>query len=137
MASIDDFRLRYAQFAATDDATVNALLGDAAAELVQQVWGSLWQRAVYALAAHMLEASAAATNAADLGAPGTSLAGAITSLKTGDLAMGFGAAAGQGSNNKGGLADEPYKGTVGGREYLRLRGRLRLAPRVTGLRGGC
>lgn len=128
MTTLDLFRIYYPQFATTADATVNVYIGDVAAELVSSRWRTLYQRAICALVAHLLEMQARGASSAGAGG-GAAPGGAITSVKTGDLAVGYGSTADV-IANKGGMYDALYADTIGGREYLRLRGRLYNGPLV-------
>jgi hypothetical protein len=126
--TLELFRVYYPAFAAVSDGDVSIYIGDVAAELVPARWRQLYQRAICALVAHLLEMRARSASAAGSGgssAPG----GALTSLKTGDLAVGYGSTSDI-IANKGGIYDALYSDTVGGREYLRLRGRLYGGPVV-------
>ena len=126
--TLDIVRLYWPAYAAVPDATINALVADAAAEIGTSAsqWGVLYGRALAALVAHALEIRARSANAANGGdGSGATTLSAPTSLKTGDLAVGYGDTAGTiGKLPGAGLSDAIYATTPGGMEYLRLRGRL-------------
>jgi hypothetical protein len=121
-------RLYWPAYAAVPDATINALVADAADEIGTSAsqWGVLYGRALAALVAHALEIRARSANAAN-GADGSgaTVVSSPTSLKTGDLAVGYGDLSGTIAKlPAAGLSDAIYATTPGGMEYLRLRGRL-------------
>lgn len=121
-------RLYWPAYAGVSDSVINNLVAYAADEigLSASQWGVLYGRALAALVAHALEIRARSAAAADGGAgTGSTALTAATSLKTGDLAVGYGdGAALVGNSPSAGLGDRVYASTAGGQEYLRLRGRL-------------
>lgn len=128
MGTLDTVRLYWPAYAAVPDAAINALVADAADEIGSSAsqWGVLYGRALAALVAHALEIRARSANAAN-GADGSgaTATSSPTSLKTGDLAVGYGDAGGTIAKlPAAGLSDAIYATTPGGMEYLRLRGRL-------------
>lgn len=128
MSTLDTVRLYWPAYAATPDATINALIADAADEIgfAASQWGALYGRALAALVAHALEIIARSAAAAGSGGgSGSTSLGSPTSLKTGDLSVGYGDTAGEIAKlPAAGLSDAIYATTPGGMEYLRLRGRL-------------
>lgn len=128
MSTLAIVRLHWPAYAAVPDATINALVADAADEIgtAASQWGVLYGRALAALVAHALEIRARSANAANGGdGSGSTALGAATSLKTGDLAVGYADTSGTIAKlPAAGLSDAIYATTPGGMEYLRLRGRL-------------
>jgi hypothetical protein len=121
-------RTYWPAYAGVSDDVVNAIIVDVADELGPSAaqWGVLYGRALAALTAHLLEIRARSAAAADGddGSGATAIT-APTSLRTGDLAVGYGdGAATVGNKSAAGLSDAVYASTPGGQEYLRLRGRL-------------
>lgn len=119
-ASSDKLRTLYPEFADATvypDATVDEFIGYAAAELDAIVWGSFFERGALALAAYLLKVAKDSTAAAGGGALPT---GSVTSVKTGDLQVGYGSLAGvitgTGSPGDAALLTNKY-----GAEYIRLR----------------
>ena len=49
-----DFKIRYPEFDSVDDVTVDRFIADAEQELAEACWGDLYERGVFALAAHFL-----------------------------------------------------------------------------------
>lgn len=128
MSTLSLVRLYWPAYDGVSDDVVNAMIANAAAEigLSASEWGVLYGRAIAALTAHALEIRARSAAAADGGAgTGSTALTTATSLKTGDLAIGYGDAARLvGDSASAGLGDRVYASTPGGQEYLRLRGRL-------------
>lgn len=119
-----DFKARYPWAAELPDETVQMYLDDAAQDLGPEgCWGLGWQRAVMALAAHMM--TLAGLNPAQQGV--TAAAGGLTSVKSGTLSLTIADWASSGG----------YDSTVYGRELLTLGRRYRGAgPMVVGGAGG-
>lgn len=117
-ASSDKLRTLYPEFADATvypDATVDEFIGYAAAELDAIVWGSFFERGALALAAYLLKV---AKDSAAAGSGGALPTGSVTSVKTGDLSLGFSSlpVPSGGSGGDAALMSNKY-----GAEYIRLR----------------
>ena len=79
-----EFKARYTWAASIADATVQAYLGEAAADLgPESCWGTAWKRAVMLLAAHRMT-----TEGLNPGAQGVTLAaGGMQSVRSGSLSL--------------------------------------------------
>lgn len=95
------YRALVTAHASVPDATVEAWLASAVAELNPTEWGTLYTDAVVWLAAHLYETQSVAT------------AGPVSSRKTGALAETYAVS-----------TTSPYASTAYGLHYLRLQGRL-------------
>lgn len=114
-------RTLYPEFADTSaypDATVTIFIDAAASELDVEVWGELFARGALALAAHMMalakRSSGAAASTESL--PG----GAVTSMRTGDEAISFGAVGAATASP----SEVSLRTTAYGLEYLRLEAKV-------------
>lgn len=108
---VEDFLARYPEFEAVDKGRLTLAIDDAALEVSAPVWGKLYQKGVFALAAHLLYAGGAISDDKKPGEP----AQAATSMSAGGLSIGMAdPGAGFGTDNQG-LAMSSY-----GQEYLRL-----------------
>jgi hypothetical protein len=119
-ASSDNLRTLYPEFADAvvyPDADVDEFIGWAAAEMDATVWGSFFERGALALAAYLLKL---AKDSAGAASGGIIAVGSVTSVKTGDLSLGFGSLAGVltgvSSPSDAALMTNRY-----GVEYIRLR----------------
>ena len=108
MAVLADFRARYPEFDTTTDERVQVFLDDAALEMSESVWNTLYDRGQLALTAHLLTLS----NKTATGATGPS--SAVTGRSVGDVSVSFGTAAVKDKQ------DEYLSSTSYGQEYLRL-----------------
>lgn len=130
MSTLALVRTYWPAYAGVDDAVVNAIIADVADEIGASAsqWGVLYGRAVAALTAHLLELRArSAAAAGGSGSPGSggTATSAPTSVRTGDLAVGYGDTSSTiAGMDAAGMTDAIYATTPGGLEYLRLRGRL-------------
>ncbi len=131
-ASLTKFRLYYPEFAGVSDDDVSTVIEDCSAEFIPATWGTLYLRGLLALSAHVLAMRARSASAAGAGGAGTGSApvGGVASLKTGDLSVSFGGGSAMASGGGMASGDAIYTQTPYGLEYLRLRGRLGLAPLV-------
>ena len=109
--SAANFKLRYTEFDSVDDARVEIFLDDAALEISESIWGTLYSRGVYALTAHLLT-----LNDKSAAGGGSSTVGPVTSRAVGDVSVSFGLAAVKSKS------DEYLGSTLYGSEYLRLKG---------------
>jgi hypothetical protein len=117
-----EFKARYVWAASVADATVQAYLDEAAADLgPESCWGAAWPRAVMLLAAHRMT-----TEGLNPGAQGASLAaGGMQSVRSGTLSLTVADWASSGG----------YGSTQYGQELLALGKRYRgVGPMVV---GGC
>ncbi|MGC8710961.1 MAG: DUF4054 domain-containing protein [Leptodesmis sp.] len=115
---------RYAEFSSDfSDETIAAILAEAADDLPSDVWLNLKDRATKLLACHRLTTK---RNAAE-GGLGVAIAGNLTSLSVsqGNESVSFSGGTGDRDSDPEGLMD-----TVCGREFLKLRSRIR--GRLTG-----
>lgn len=123
-------RAKYPAYDGVADATVEVLIDLASLEIAgaATTWRELYPQAVAALTAHELEMrarSAAGRGDPSGGGSGASILGPTTSIKTDKLSVSYGdGAALVGSDQYMGPSDKIYASTIGGQEYLRLRGRL-------------
>jgi hypothetical protein len=102
------------QFASLDSSVITGTIELVALELDAASWGTLYQRGVALLAAHVLELAERGRAAG----AGGSASGPIVGRKAGDLQVNYGAALGVLS------ADATYATTPFGLEFLRLRQQL-------------
>lgn len=122
-----DFRIRYPEFTALSDPTIQAALDDADEEINVDVWGVRGIKGESALAAHLLVTRGALN---DPGATGMQGAGPINSMRVGDVTLSY-AISGIGGNavNKG--EDLSLMSTKYGLEYMRLLKSLACGGSVT------
>lgn len=106
--------------------TMDAAINAAMLQLAAPVWAELFEAGVANLAAHILTLRAKAVLLADAE---IAAAGPVASVKTGDLAVTFGAVgAATASGGEASLRTTSY-----GLEYLRLRSMLAAQPFVIGV----
>lgn len=132
MSSLAKFRIRYGEFAAVSDALVSECLADAASELSAERWGNRYLSAACALAAHWLQLSAQAKEAAagsEFG-PTVIASGTLASTSTDRLSESYAQLNSAVAARALGLGDAVLAQTPYGQEYLRLRGRLTTSPRA-------
>ena len=114
-----------AQFDTLPTPTLDAAINIAQRQVTASTWAELFEDGVANLTAHILTLAARSKEAADAG---IFAAGAMTSIKTADLAVGFGATGAATAK-----ADEAaLRTTTYGLEYLRLRSMLPFQPLVFG-----
>jgi hypothetical protein len=114
--STEGFLNRYPEFSGTDQDRIGAMLDDATSEIGKRVWGSLYERGVYALAAHFLYSGGMASqdeNAESAGIPLRSVAG----QSAGGLSESFTTASSSSTEDDASLFDTSRYG----QEYVRLR----------------
>ena len=107
------FKSRYAEFSAVSDATVQIYLDDAGLELDEGRWGSLYDRGIYALAAHFISL---AQRAALGGSTGAGASGPLASKSIGDVSLSYAWTSGAGQTRN----QDYYLATIYGQDYLRL-----------------
>ena len=105
----DDFRTRYPEFAALDDATIQRYLDDAARSVDQTWLAGDYQNAIMSLAAHYYSTGSAATQ----GGGSDPASGYITSEHIGQVSISY--AVPGGVSNMTWLTSTPY-----GQSYARL-----------------
>lgn len=111
-----DFKVRYPEFDSIADDRINVFLGDAQLEVDENIWDTLYERGVFALAAHMLalgEKSSGGTSGS---------VGALNKRRIGDVELGFTVYTPDSSS------EAYYNGTIYGQDYYRLL--LRVGPSV-------
>ena len=109
-----DFKIRYPEFDSIADARVQTFLDEAILEVGEGAWGTLYEKGVFLLAAHML----AIDQLNQSSGGGGSVVGELTSRKIGDVTVTL--ASSQSSNDD----DKWYTRTTYGAEYLRLKKRM-------------
>lgn len=109
---MDGFLARYPEFSKVPQTQITTAIQDAQLEVSKKVWGNLYDRAIYALAAHILYFRGALSNGGDINDIGKP----VTSESVGSVSVGYGDITSSFDADSNGLALSPY-----GREYLRLR----------------
>jgi len=107
------FRIVAKEFASTSDSDVEDMVGIVAGWIAPSVFGTRATEAVARLAAHELTMSARA-EAVSVGSAGV---GPVSSVRTGDLAVAFGAS----SFGSTSTEDDYFKATRHGIAYLQIR----------------
>ena len=102
--SASGFLIRYPEFSATLEATIEARLADALLEMRADIWGVLYERGAYALTAHILT----------LDTLSSSDTGAVSVRTVGDVSISYGAYLSLNPN------DYSFNDSKYGREYRRL-----------------
>lgn len=110
-----DFKARYSEFDSVADARVQTFLDEAVLEVGQVPWGTLYEKGVFLLTAHMLVIDARNQAGANPGVPSP---GQLASRKVGDVSVTF---ATQTTSPDG--SDEWYLSSSYGFDYLRLKKR--------------
>lgn len=114
MSSLARYRECFAEHASVSDDAINTALGKAAERMAPEQWGKLFEQGALYLAAHLVELS---LRAQAFSGSGTSGAGAVTSVREGDLSVSFGSAINAfASTGDAGYATTPY-----GIEYVNLK----------------
>lgn len=108
LTSREKLRIIAPEQADTGDAVVDFHLSIAASRVGAGAFGDLYEQGVLYLAAHLLTLR-------DRGMGGTAAGGALASVKTGDLSVGFAGVMGSGGG------DESLHTTTYGREFLAIR----------------
>jgi hypothetical protein len=109
-----DFKIRYPEFSEVDDSRVQFMLDDAALEVSETRWDTLYEKGSMALAAHLLSISQSNSEDDDSGGE----EGNLTSKSIGDVSYSFAKATSESSS------DDWYLSTSYGAEYLRLKKRV-------------
>lgn len=109
-----DFKIRYPEFDSVLDARVQFMLDDAALEVSEARWGTLNEKGVMLLAAHLLSIDQD-NNDSDDDSGGE---GNLASKSIGDVSYSFSKATSESSS------DDWYLSTSYGSEYLRLKKRV-------------
>jgi len=103
-----EFKLKYPQFAAVDDARVQLFLDDSALLLSEECWGDLYNKGIELLTAHELTL-ASVTDGAAISA---GISSNTTQKKAGDVSVGKDASLIAAEN------ENPYLRTTYGQSYL-------------------
>lgn len=109
------FKVRYPAFEAVADATIDAVLEEATAEVGETWIERTRSPAIMALTAHLLAAQGIGTGAS-AGGGGVAVSGAIKRRKVGDVEVEFAGVTSGGSGGSGALAQ--YRTTLYGQMYL-------------------
>lgn len=121
-------KMQYAAFDTLADDVIDFFIDKASVEIgrAASIWGNFYPYAVAALAAHFLEIRARSLAAAsDDGTTGAgAVDGAPLSVSTDRLSISYANTAASVAGKSGSQADAIYAATAGGKEYLRLRGRI-------------
>jgi hypothetical protein len=123
-ASLDLYRLIILApgHVALADATIEQFLTLSAQQHAPVAWGNVFTQAMVWHAAHTIDVIVSSAGGAASLSPGGSASGTVSSLKTGDEAVGFGAAStGSGPASSISAADAQYLRTPYGQRYLQLR----------------
>lgn len=110
-----DFKARYPEFLAIDDSRVQFYLDDALLEVGEQAWGSMYEKGVFLLAAHLLQLE---LDRIEDDSSGSVTMNRVTSKKVGDVQVSFARATADSTE------DDWYLLTSYGVEYLRLKKRF-------------
>ena len=114
--STDGFLIRYPEFSGADPDRIRIMLDDAASEIGKRAWGDLYERGVYALAAHFLFSYGMTEDDENSGVAGQPL-GSVASQSAGGLAESFTTASSSATEDDASLFDTSRYG----QEYVRLR----------------
>lgn len=114
--STDGFLIRYPEFSGTEPDRIQVMLDDATSEIGGRAWGNLYERGVYALAAHFLFLSGMTAQNGGSGAAGIPLR-SVASQSADGLAESFTTASSSSTDDDASLFDTSSYG----QEYVRLR----------------
>ena len=114
--STEGFLIRYPEFSGTDPDRIRIMLDDATGEVGERAWGTLYERGVYALAAHFLFSGGMSGQSEGSEAAGIPLR-SIASQSAGGLAESFTTASSSSTEDDASLFDTSRYG----QEYVRLR----------------
>lgn len=114
--SRDGFLIRYPEFSGTDQNRIRIMLDDATSEIGKRAWGDMYERGVYALAAHFLFSGRMAGEGKDNETAGTPLR-SVSSQSADGLAESFTTASSSSTDDDASLFDTSSYG----QEYVRLR----------------
>ncbi len=109
-----DFKIRYEEFIDVSDSKIQFMLDDAALEVSESAWGTLYEKGTMSLAAHLL--SIDQSNSDDEDDSGGE--GNLASKSIGDVSYSFSKATSESTS------DDWYLSTSYGAEYLRLKKRI-------------
>lgn len=110
-----DFKIRYPEFDSIPDARVQFMLDDAALEVSEARWDTLYEKGSMLLAAHFLQLD---LNRQETEDDDSSEEGNLASKSIGDVSYSFAKAASESTS------DDWYLQTSYGTEYLRLKKRV-------------
>lgn len=110
-----DFKIRFPEFEEIDNTRIQFFLNDAVLEVSESAWGTLYEKGVMSLSAHLLSISQSNQEDDDSDDGET---GNITSKSIGDVSYSFAKATSESSS------DDWYLQTSYGAEYLRLKKRV-------------
>lgn len=105
-----DFKTRFTEFASVDDARINLFIADAVLELNEAAWGSLYNKGLLYLTAHLLQIG---TNTANGNSGSVSQ---VASQSVEGVSISYNAI-GQNSST----SDLSFLSTAYGQEYARLK----------------
>lgn len=111
--SVDQFKLRYPVFSDVSDDTLQLAIDDASSELSARVWGDLYDRGRFALAAHLLKVRGVLKGKQDTG----DVPVQVSSKSVGSVSLSY-------SSASAGFDEASHEGlatTTWGQEYLRMR----------------
>ncbi len=109
------FKIRFPEFSSVADSRVQFFLDDAELEVGEAAWGTLYEKGVFLLAAHLLKLDQIRQDTdTDSGDSGSN----VTSRSVGDVSVSFAKATAQS------VTDDWYLQTSYGVEYLRLKRRM-------------
>ena len=118
-----DIKLRFRQFAGTDNDTIDLFIADASQSVNRRVWGNKADLGIIYLTAHML----ATSPTADAEATGID-PGVVQSEKVGDMQTNY--ATSPAAQTTTGTSSEDLSSTKYGRTFVRLRGEILTSPIV-------
>ena len=114
--STEGFLIRYPEFSGAGTDRIRVMLDDAASEVGKRAWGNLYERGVYALAAHLLFSGGMAGENENNEEAGTPLR-SVSSQSADGLAESFTTASSSSTDDDASLFDTSSYG----QEYVRLR----------------
>jgi hypothetical protein len=109
-----DFKIRFPEFVSVDDSRIQFWLDDAQLEVGEPAWGTLYEKGVMLLSAHLLSVDQSNSDEDESGGA----TGNVTSRSVGDVSVSFAKATSDSSS------DDWYLQTNYGSEYLRLKKRV-------------
>lgn len=110
-----DFKIRFPEFDAVDDARIQFYLDDAQLEVGEAAWGELYEKGVMLLAAHLLQLYLERIEDDE---SGSSISSRVTMRKVGDVQVSFA------RSTATDATEDWYLQTDYGSEYLRLKLRM-------------
>lgn len=109
------FKIRFPEFAAVADSRIQFFLDDSELEVGEVAWGTLYEKGVFLLAAHLLQIDQIRQ---DTGDDSSDIASNVISKSIGDVSVSFAKA------TASSITDDWYLQTSYGTEYLRLKRRM-------------